>query len=55
MRINLPEGDCRVVWGDVFLAELLEPVRILGEKVLENQLRLFGVVDGLEFLPGSVI
>ena len=27
------EGDCRIVWRDVFLAELLEPVRILGEEV----------------------
>lgn len=32
------EGDCRIVWRDVFLAELLEPVRILGEEVLENKL-----------------
>jgi hypothetical protein len=49
------EGDCRIVWRDVFLAELFEPVRILGEEVLENELRLFGVVDSLELLPGSVI
>jgi len=49
------EGDCRVVWRDVFLAEFLEPVCILGEEVLENEPGLFGIVDGLEFLPGSII
>ena len=49
------EGDRRIVWRDVFLAELLEPVHILSEEVLENELRLFGVVDGLELLPGRVI
>ena len=49
------ECDRRIVWRDVFLAELLEPVRILSEEVLENELRLFGVVDSLELLPGSVI
>ena len=27
------EGDSRVVWRDVFLAEILEPVRISGEEV----------------------
>jgi len=32
------EGDCGIVWRDIFLAELLEPVRILGEEVLENEL-----------------
>ena len=55
LRVIQEEGDCGIVWGDVFLAELLEPVRILGEEVFENKLRFFGIVDSLEFLPGSVI
>ena len=28
------EGDCRIVWRDVFLAKFLEPVCILSEEVL---------------------
>jgi hypothetical protein len=31
------EGDCRIVWRDVFLAEFFEPVCILREEVLENE------------------
>ena len=49
------EGDCRIVRGNVFLAELLKPVRILSEEICENELRLFRIVDGLELFPGSVI
>ena len=49
------EGDCRIIWGDVFLAEFLKPVRILSEEIRENELRLFRIVDGLELFPGSVI
>lgn len=49
------EGDCRIVWGDVFLAELFKPVRILSEEILENELRFFRIVDGLKLFPSSVI
>ena len=49
------EGYCRIVRRNVFLAELLESVRISSEEILENELRLFRVVDVLELFPGSVI
>lgn len=32
-RVIQEEGDCRIVWRDIFLAELFEPVCILSEEV----------------------